>query len=365
MPARAETITCIPVPVRRKLKPIRAPEKQRTLKQALLASPLPEVVLCTVQVSCNPEVLILLTVGKTFYLRYSPTQGHHLEDADSAFVQWCFGWAARGVEKLQPEQLKLLVSNFEPQRPGRHPRAALLWPGCVRLCRESPVGALASVNLLPGFKMHASCDLDKHSLQCLDALAKDGAMDHIFENIESFVTEDALARLKQLVSDWGGKRQTPGATHASEDMQFDFMRALIHPLVEEGGLRRDAHCRVHGHPCQTVPDAAAAGFCLNVDFAGTFSEFVNLFVQPTEVPGSIFFRKGEDLGLEASKTKLQSLQMYTDIWRNYGQEPGRFIEVLVRSEPAASFRKARDGRADFGDASQPLLLGEEEIADGR
>ena len=264
MPARAETITCIPVPVRRKLKPIRAPEKQRTLKQALLASPLPEVVLCTVQVSCNPEVLILLTIGKTFYLRYSPTQGHHLEDADSAFVQWCFGWAARGVEKLQPEQLKLLVSNFEPQRPGRHPRAALLWPGCVRLCRESPVGALASVNLLPGFKMHASCDLDKHSLQCLDALAKDGAMDHIFENIESFVTEDALARLKQLVSDWGGKRQTPGATHASEDMQFDFMRALIHPLVEEGGLRRDAHCRVHGHPCQTVPDAAAAGFCLNV-----------------------------------------------------------------------------------------------------
>ena len=91
MPARAETITCIPVPVRRKLKPIRAPEKQRTLKQALLASPLPEVVLCTVQVSCNPEVLILLTVGKTFYLRYSPTQGHHLEDADSASVQWCLG----------------------------------------------------------------------------------------------------------------------------------------------------------------------------------------------------------------------------------------------------------------------------------
>ena len=102
-----------------------------------------------------------------------------------------------------------------------------------------------------------------------------------------------------------------------------------------------------------------------VDFAGTFSEFVNLFVQPTEVPGSIFFRKGEDLGLEASKTKLQSLQMYTDIWRNYGQEPGRFIEVLVRSEPAASFRKARDGRADLGDASQPLLLGEEKIVDGR
>ena len=309
--------------------------------------------------------------------------------------------------------------------------------------------------------MHSSCDVDKRSLQCLDALAKDGAMDHIFENIESFVTEDALARLKQLVSD---KRQTPGATPASEDMQFDFMRALIHPLVEEGGLRREAHCRVHGHSCQTVPDAAAAGFCLNVtgtpcidwskrgkkmhgmgqsavcysvfmaelvtsgqpmllhectpdfpdwallkpmqwfsskawrletfrlcptmlgipskrmrrfsvlwdsskvDFAGTFSEFVNLFVQPTEIPGSIFFRKGEDLGLEASKTKLQSLQMYTDTWRlacNYGQEPGRFIEVLVRSEPVASFRKARDGRADLGDASQPLLLGEEKIADGR
>ena len=76
-----------------------------------------------------------------------------------------------------------------------------------------------------------------------------------------------------------------------------------------------------------------------VDFAGTFSEFVNLFVQPTEVPGSIFFRKGEDLGLEASKTKLQSLQMYTDIWRNYGQEPGRFIEVLVRSEQRPPFGK--------------------------
>ena len=29
------------------------------------------------------------------------------------------------------------------------------------------------------------------------------------------------------------------------------------------------------------------------------------------------------------------------------------------------FRKARDGRADLGDASQPLLLGEEKIADGR
>ena len=76
-----------------------------------------------------------------------------------------------------------------------------------------------------------------------------------------------------------------------------------------------------------------------VDFAGTFSEFVNLFVQPTEIPGSIFFRKGEDLGLEASKTKLQSLQMYTDTWR-----------ATTAKNPAASSKSLCDlnQRPPFG-----------------
>ncbi|CAE7890341.1 unnamed protein product, partial [Symbiodinium necroappetens] len=53
---------------------------------------------------------------------------------------------------------------------------------------------------------------------------------------------------------------------------------------------------------------------LHVTFAGSFKEFVQLFVTPTEYSGKIFFVSGGDLAVTASKTKLQSRQVYTDLF---------------------------------------------------
>ena len=401
------------------------------------------MVLCTLQVLCNPEVLFLLTSDKILDLRYPPTQGHHLEDAASSSVRWCFGWAARGVEKLQPEQRELLVSNLSGHGVTLVTRfSGLDAPGCAAKVLSEH---LESVNLLPetgGFIVHSACDFDKRSLRCLDALAQEGAMAHIFENIESFVTQPALRKLQQLVNNVD--KSTPAATRG-EEAQFEYMRELMHPLLEEGGLCSEAPCRVHKHACRLFPHVGESGLVLNVtgtpcvdwskrgkkqqamgqtamcfaifmsefiksgqpllchectpdfpdwallrplhffgkkawrmevfrlcptmlgipskrmrrfsvvwdsskvSFGGTFSDFVNLFVQPAEMPGSIFFRSGEDLGLEASKTKLQSLQMYTDRWR-----------AATAKNPAASSKSLCDlnQRPPYGklEAVMPTLV---------
>ena len=75
-----------------------------------------------------------------------------------------------------------------------------------------------------------------------------------------------------------------------------------------------------GVPCKRPRRYTVLWNASRIHFGGSYAEFVNLFFRLPELHGEVFFHAGADLPSNASKTRLENLQAYSDEWRSRCQD---------------------------------------------
>ena len=126
---------------------------------------------------------------------------------------------------------------------------------------------------VPGVTMLSACERDKRALQCLRALHKSPdfqkhASQHVFQDIEAMVTEQALSQAKDVVSRHATTKPAGKAASHEKAAAWDMVREVLEILLADDAFKPGCSCMVHQRTCGVFP-GPSDGDEMFLEMAGT------------------------------------------------------------------------------------------------
>ncbi|CAE7909469.1 unnamed protein product [Symbiodinium microadriaticum] len=179
-------------------------------------------------------------------------------------VSWCLEWAERHLDALQGDAWTTLRQNLEA---GVHMITRFSGMDAPSVAAKKIEDAVQKRGLSlrkqegQGIVLCSAADKASAPRACLHHLAKNvdwaaHGPSHIFGDLEESVTPQCLAELRKIA-------QQSGQLQADEGKNF--IRQLLKPLLEDGGLKDSAPCALHpDQECPLNPDIVHGALRIHV-----------------------------------------------------------------------------------------------------
>ncbi|CAE7220555.1 unnamed protein product [Symbiodinium necroappetens] len=179
-------------------------------------------------------------------------------------VSWCLEWAERHLDALQGDAWTTLRQNLEA---GVHMITRFSGMDAPSVAAKKIEDAVQKRGLSlrkqegQGIVLCSAADKASAPRACLHHLAENvdwaaHGPSHIFGDLEESVTPQCLAELRKIA-------QQSGQLQADEGKNF--IRQLLKPLLEDGGLKDSAPCALHpGQECPLNPDIVHGALRIHV-----------------------------------------------------------------------------------------------------
>ena len=171
----------------------------------------------------------------------------------SSALDWCFDWAKRHVKLLPQENWMTFCQNMSAGIELVTRFSGLDAPGAAaRVIEEACKHHGVKLPDTGGFTCHSAAERDRRPLSCLRKLGdseawRKHAPQHLFLDLESFVTESALKEMKTILAKRSSASTVAGTSADREGLQV--LMEVMGVLLLKRGLKKEVACDFHERDC--------------------------------------------------------------------------------------------------------------------